>query len=102
MNDSVSRFWEHYILKTKRYALKDPAVRWYVRHAEEYIKRYSSVRLRAHTADMLTSYLSEKGRNAQLKDWQYKQIVYALKILFKDLLNVEFASNYPWTTRRGF
>jgi integron integrase len=96
MNDSVSRFWEKFIFKTRSYTTKENVIRWYVRHAEQYIKHYTDVRLKYHTADMVSAYLTDKGRNPQLKDWQFKQVVYSLKILFKDVLQVEFAADFPW------
>lgn len=96
MHDSVSRFWDKYIDKTKSYNVKDKAVRWYVRHAEEYIKAHPDHRLRSHTAEMVTAYLKNKGRYPHLKDWQFKQVIYALKIIFKDMLRLEWASSYPW------
>ena len=96
MDDSVSRFWDRYIFKTKSYVKNDTAARWYVRHAEQYIKAHPEHRLSTHTMEMLTAYLKDKGRNPHLKDWQFKQIVYALKILFKEVLSSSWATDFPW------
>ena len=52
-DQSVSRFWDNYILKTKAYRVKEASVRWYVRYAERYIKDHQDLRLSLQTADNL-------------------------------------------------
>jgi len=96
MSNSISHFWDKFIDKTKAYNINDKARRWYVRHAEAYIKAHPDSRLMTHTADMVTAYINEKGRHPHIKDWQFKQVIYALKILFKDLLKLEWALNFAW------
>ena len=97
MNDqTVSRFWDNYINKTKAYGVKLTVVRWYVKHAESYIKAHPDTRLAQHTVENVELYLRDKGRNAHLTDWQYKQIVYALKVLFVDMVKTSWAASFPW------
>jgi len=91
----VSRFWDKYIEKTKLYNISDGTARWYVRNAEQYIKAHSA-KLKHHTAQTVDEYLHAKGRNVHLKDWQYSQLVDALKILFFDVLGVKWAADYSW------
>jgi integron integrase len=95
-HDAISRFWENYIEKTKAYNLKPATVRWHVKHAEEYIKAHASQRLAAQTPQDVTAYLQEKGRNSQLADWQFAQVVRALQILFADLVKAPWAVEFPW------
>lgn len=96
MDKSVARFWDKYIEKSKAYSHKDVVLRWYVKHAEVYIKAYDGLRLAAHTGANLRSYLEEIGRKESLKDWQYEQVVIALKILFVDMVKPAWASEFPW------
>ena len=97
MDDSKgSRFWDKYIEISKRYKVRDNALRWYVRHAENYLKAYKDEPLSSHTAAYLESYLREKGRNPNLRRWQYLQILHALEILFVEMADVAWAENYPW------
>ena len=91
----ISRFWEKYIEKSKRYGIKQNIIRWYVKHAELYIRAHK-LRLKQHTALDLDKYLQDKGRNTKLKDWQFCQIVDALRILFVDVLALPWAADYPW------
>jgi len=87
MNDqSISRFWDNYILKTESYGVKPEVIRWYVRHAETYIKAYSGQRLATHTREMVEKYLRDKGRKPEIKDWQFEQLVMSLKILFVEMV----------------
>jgi len=41
-------------------------------------------------------YLREKGRNPYLEDWQFKQMVVALKILFVEMVKTSWASGFAW------
>ena len=62
-------------------------------HAENYIKQYPGIRLAAHTAVNVEVYLQEKGRTPRLEDWQCKQMIDALKMLFVDILCVNERQN---------
>ena len=93
---SVSRFWDNYIQKTISYNVKPKAARWYVRHAEQYIKAYPGQRLGSHTPREIEQYLREKGRNSRLEDWQFRQVVEALKILFVEMVQPAWARDFPW------
>ena len=95
-DESASRFWDKFIQKTKSYGAKEGAAKWYVRHAETYIKDHAGVRLSQHTAVQVTTYLTEKGRNKQLEDWQFKQLVRAIKLLFTEMVPRPWAAEFPW------
>lgn len=96
----VSRFWEKFIEKSKHYNIKPDVVRWYVKHAEQYIKAHNS-RLNSHGKRDVDKYLKEKGRNTRLKDWQFCQIVDSLRILFLDVIAAPWATEYPWDDRKS-
>ncbi len=95
-DDTITRFWDNFIIKSKSYGIKDSAVRWHVLHAEGYIKAHSTERLFEHTPQHVDKYLHEMGQKPQLKNWQYRQIVKALQILFVELVKVGWAVNFPW------
>ncbi len=85
LNAKVSRFWGKYILISKAYNIPEHLIRWHVRHAELYIKAHS-LRLKLHSAKTLDEYCQAKGRNIYLKDYQYCQMIDALRILFLDMV----------------
>ena len=94
--DSVERFWEKYINKTKTYKVPDKSVRWYVRRAEEYIKAHSSLRLTQHSPYQVEAFLQDLGRNNRISDWQFKQAVEAIRILFVDMVKPSWANSFQW------
>ena len=95
VDQSVSRFWDNYIAKTKSYKIKSSVARWYVRHTEDYIKHASS-RLSQHSVRQMDKYLREKGRNPNLEDRQYRQLVMVLKILFVEMAKTSWAIGFAW------
>ena len=101
MDDSVARFWDKYIEKTKAYSLKDSVARWYVVRVEDYIKAHPEQRLRSHSAATLKAYLKVIGGKEKLQAWQYKQVVDALKILFVEIVKADWAGKFPWDAWYG-
>jgi integron integrase len=92
---SESRFWDKFIYKTASYNIKPNVARWYVRHAEHYIRSHGK-RLVEHSAADVDNYLTEKGRNHLVTDWQFRQIVESLKILFTEMVDVSWGERFPW------
>jgi integron integrase len=45
---------------------------------------------------MLRNILKTKGRKPFLHDWQFRQIITAVRILFTEIVNVPWASEFPW------
>ena len=95
-DQSESPFWDKYISKTKAYRIKSATARWYVRHAEGYIRAHANLRLAQHSASQMEKYLRENGRNSYLEDWQYKQMIVALKILFVEMVKAPWAKDFAW------
>lgn len=93
---SVSRFWDKYISKTKTYGINPKAARWYVRHSEDYIKAHPGQRLATHSPPDLEKYLRAKGRSPHLEEWQFRQLVEALKILFVEMVKPAWADAFHW------
>jgi integrase len=94
--DSVARFWDNYICKTKACKVPAISVRWYVQRAEEYIKAHSSLRLAQHSPAQVESYLQVLGRKERVSDWQFKQAVEALRILLVDMVKPPWADSFRW------
>jgi len=94
--DSTEQFWDNYINKTKRYGISANSSRWYVKQVELYIKAHPSLRLAQHTHNEIEEYLQDLGRNSRISDWQFKQAVDALKILFVDIICSPWSGKFPW------
>ena len=95
-DQTISRFWDNYTDKLKTYGAKPEALRWYVRHAESYIKSIPDRRLAQHTVQDVEQYLQDKGRKTGQKDWQFQQMVKALQVLFVDIVKASWAPDFPW------
>ena len=95
----IARFWDNYIRKLRSIGIKEPALRWYVKHAERYIKAHQSLRLSDHTQQQLETYLDHICHNPRLQDWQIQQIIKSLQILFTEHVQADWAIHYPWQER---
>ena len=90
MDESVARFWDNYIEKTKAYLKNPDSARWYLKHFENYIISNEGVRLRDHTGQEITNCLNKVMQRQRLKDWQYRWLVYALPILFIEVIKSDW------------
>lgn len=73
MDDSITRFWDNFILKTITCNIPESARRWYVKHVEAYIKAHPERRLTETVPDDVTRYLEELGRKPEFPDWRFDQ-----------------------------
>ena len=64
--------------------------------AEQYIKAYPDKRLKLHTEHDVARYLTDLGRTQPLKAWQFHQSVDALRILFQEFLDLDWAESFNW------
>ena len=96
MGSSISRFWDNYYEKSKRYTSKHIVIRYYISRVEHYISAHDGLRLAKHDASHVRDYLEMIGRKERLLDYQFKQAVTALNILFSDILKLDWSSQFPW------
>jgi len=94
-NNVKKRFWDNYIKFIQDKGVKDTVVRWYVIRIEQYIKAFPEKRLAEHGPQDIVNYLEKQGRLGKLKDWQFRQIVDAIRNLFA-MLNVAWLSEVDW------
>lgn len=94
--DAASRFWDRYISILAEQGVKETIRRWYVRRVEQYIRHYPDERLRSHSARHVVGFFTEIGRDSKLADWQLRQTVDAIRILFCDLLHSEPCAAVDW------
>jgi len=92
----ISRFWDKYVAIVKNSDVKPTAVRWYVHYAEQYIKKHPDKKLKYHTPDDLKTYITDMGRRGYLHDWQFRQLIHSLQILFTKFLKLNWAQSFHW------
>ena len=81
-DEQEKRFWNRYIALLEEYEVKSTTYRWYIQHCEQFIRHYTEIRLKNHTQETLSQYLSSILENDHLKSWQKRQVFDALKFLF--------------------
>lgn len=94
-SDPVERFWDKYIELLEKQKIKESAWRWYVMRAEHYIKSFPDKKLAHHTAEDITTYFEKIGRTSELQDWQYRQVIDAIRNLFLIITN-RWEKNIDW------
>ncbi|MBW1794340.1 MAG: hypothetical protein JRJ38_07905 [Deltaproteobacteria bacterium] len=84
--DRTNAFWGRYKRALADEGLRGKEADWYIKRAESFIKSARGLRLKEHTAEDLRAYLCRQAIDGWLKDWQYGQMVDALRILFRQIV----------------
>jgi hypothetical protein len=95
-NDAIGRFWDRYIERLQQHGVKENALRWYVIRSEQYLRAYPDKKLADHTPQDVTTYLEALDRHERITDWQFGQVVDALRQLFC-LVNVPWVHQVDWS-----
>ncbi|MCK4704721.1 MAG: integron integrase, partial [Gammaproteobacteria bacterium] len=94
--EAASRFWDNYINILVEQGVTEKFRRWYVKRVEQYIKHYSDEGLRTHSEQHVVDFFTEIGREGGLSDWQFRQSVDAIRILFCCLLQSDLGTTVDW------
>ena len=78
-----NHFWNHYLAVLVEHRIKDSHHTWYVGYCEAFIRANKDTRLKQHTYSTVSAYLSIQINAENLAAWQKKQVIDALKLLFK-------------------
>lgn len=93
--ERVRRFWDKYLKLLHKQDIEPPYDRWYVRRAEQYIAAFPDKRLGEQSPEDVDSYLAEVGREGALEDWQFRQVVDAIRNLFR-VVGVDWLDRVDW------
>ncbi|MFO7871696.1 MAG: integron integrase [Kiritimatiellia bacterium] len=94
----AERFWDNYKKALRQDGVKEKEIPWYVKKVEYYVKHTAGkVKLRNQTEEDVASYLVNLCKNVRLKDWQYVQNVEAIRILFRKIVQANWADAFPWS-----
>ena len=99
---SVDRFWDNYLFILKKNAIPKNSIPYYRKHAEAYIKANKKTPLSRQTGQNIDNYLNAKGRLPELKEWQFRQIADAIRLLFTELTQPQWSESYDWFQWRAF
>ncbi|VAW66494.1 Integron integrase IntIPac [hydrothermal vent metagenome] len=96
MGDMYTRFWDKYLLKTKRYDVCDNDGLVYIDSVKAFIKVLNGRRLVTVEAVDLFKYFSVIAVKRDILDEVFCQVVDALRILFVDVVNTGWANDFDW------
>ena len=99
---AVQRFWHNYFSILEKSSVPVRARPWYRKHVERYIEAHADHRLADHLPHDVDEYLTSRGRLPALQEWQFRQTVDALRLLFCDLIVASWAHRYDWARWRVF
>ena len=92
----VEQFWMNYAAVLKQFRIPRGAIPWYRKHIQGFIDDHPSVRLQSHTPESLQAWLEDIGRNPAIKDWQFRQKIDALRLLYAHFLKLDWALQFDW------
>jgi len=83
--NNEKHFWNNYLTILSDDHIKPALHTWYVQHCETFIRGNKDTRLKQHTKNSITEYLSRLINGDQKLAWQKKQAIDALRLLFKSI-----------------
>lgn len=99
---SVDRFLDNHLFILQKNAIPKNSIPWYRKHAEAYINANKNTTLSSQTGQDIDSYLNAKGRLPKLKEWQFRQIADAIRLLFTEIIQPQWSESYDWFQWRAF
>jgi len=89
-------FWRNYASLLIKTGVSPRVVPWYRKHVEGYLRATRGKRLSQHNGTDMAEFLGMIGGHSPLQDWQIRQTVDALRILFVDLVRAPWAQQFDW------
>jgi hypothetical protein len=92
----IERFWTGYAAILKQFRIPPRVIPWYRRHIQGFINDHPGIRLKSHSPGSLERWLENLGRNTAVQDWQYRQKVDALRMLYAHFFHQDWALEFDW------
>lgn len=89
-------FWSRYLEVLKLFRISEQCWPWYRRHVEAFIDFTPGIRLIERDAEHVERWLNHSGRNADFSDWQFRQRVDALRLLYCHFVKLTWAASFDW------
>lgn len=93
---AVSRFYDNYLKCLAKANIPQNQRRWYVKHIEGFIEAQRGRGIRTLSTAGLSQYLEMLGRQERLTDWQFRQKIHAIRILYCSLLSASLCREVDW------
>jgi integron integrase len=93
----IKQFWDGYFETILLFRIPENAHAWYQKHVEAFIQYLPTTRLLNRKPEHVEQWLTQTGRNAELLDWQFRQRVDALRLLYCHRLKAPWATDFDWS-----
>jgi hypothetical protein len=88
-------FWKMYEEQLSASGLHPKAVAWCRKRTAFFIETTKRVKLKDKTSEDIKGYFCKQLASGRLEDWQYEQLVDALRVLFLHVVKVPWAQTFP-------
>ena len=88
--------WDTFIKAAQSEGIPHKSLRYYTKHAESYARLVNRQPLQMQLATDVEQYLIQTSTNQNLPDWQFSQVVDALRILFSKVLRLSWSKTFDW------
>ena len=89
-------FWREYERALGASGMVEKEIKWARKRVAYFIESTKRVRLSDKTEEDIKGYLCKQVSSGRLEDWQYGQLVDALRVLFVCLVKTPWAMHFPW------
>ena len=100
MSEAERAFWARYADCLVRRNIAGHNAEWHVRRAQEFCYGLNGKRLRDLSPGDVDAYVERLGRRVTWEDWQIRQAISALEVLFSDMTDCQWAAAYDWQAKR--
>ncbi len=96
-NTRIKQFWDDCFETIRLFRIPESTHLWYQKHVETFIQFMPAIRLLNRTPEHIEQWLTQSWRNSELEDWQFRQRVDALRLLYCHRLKVPWANDFDWS-----
>ncbi len=93
----IKQFWHAYAETIQLFRIPEKARLWYQKHVESFVQHSPGIRLLDRKSEHIEQWLNQVGRSKELDNWQFRQCVDALRLLYCHRLKVPCANDFDWS-----
>lgn len=100
-DNKVGGWIDDYRVMLGNKGISDKYAEWYMRRTLSFMRYAGYTDPRGLERKVVEQYLAEKSRQDSLKDWQFRQVVDAIRILVEDVAKAPWAGEVDWAFWRN-
>ena len=92
----IEHFWAQYADTLKLFRIPERTLPWYRMYIQIFIDEHPDTRLKEHAVETVETWLGKLGRSPHINEWQFRQKVDALRLLFCHFLKMPWGNHLDW------